>query len=450
MFRRTPFLLVLAVVAWSLVAGQTPAAAPNSGQANQGQGNQGQTADPQSQPKPDSSAKGGDQSKPGDPNVLILKAPQMPITQQTAPELRAVDLEKRQKLSDGTRLQLVQLMQSEFAHVRKYFPLGDRSLVINPQGQVTPGDAALFQQIQMHGAAAKVGDKVQITGFIIHEKTITLQINGGPKKKSKWYQHISVGVGGPGGGISPTDDPNQAQPTGAEMTLQFSKQVPEMTADELRKLLSPVFDFSVKTAPEVFAETLPPKIRDAIKNHEVLVGMNREMVIMAKDRPGQKNREKDDKGKEYEEWMYGEPPQDVIFVRFYGDEVTQVKTAKVGGSITVKTEKEVDVKDGVISLAVLQASNSPQDVKQQPDQSQQQPTKRPTLRREGEQPDTEILRAPNGQTTGQQQQPHQQDDPEWGTAGEGKKPPPQNDQQPPPVQPQTGQLPQPDPQKPPL
>jgi hypothetical protein len=227
-----------------------------------------------------------------------------------------------------------------------------------------------------------------------------------------------------------------------------------MNAEELRKLLSPVLDFSVKTAPEVFAETLPPKIRDAIKNHEVLVGMNHEMVIMAKDRPGQKNREKDDKGKEYEEWMYGEPPQDVIFVRFYGDEVTQVKTAKVGGSVTVKTQKEVDVKDGVISLAVLQASNSPQDVKQQPDQ-QQQPAKRPTLRRDGEQPDTEILRAPNGQTQGQQQQPHQQDDPEWGT--EGKQSPPQNSQQPPngqppqdtPQQPQSGQPPATDSQKPP-
>jgi hypothetical protein len=437
MVRRTSFLLVSVLIAWGLVTGQTPAPAQNSGQVSQGQ-----TADPQSQPK------SGDQAKPADPNVLILKAPQMPITQQTAPELRAVDLEKRQKLSDGTRLQLVQLMQSEFAHVRKYFPLGDKSLVINPQGQVSPGDAALFQQIQMHGAAAKVGDKVQITGFIIHEKSITLQLNGGAKRKSKWYQHISVGVGGPGGGVSPTDDPNQAQPTGAEMTLQFNKQVPEMTADELRKLLSPVLDFSVKTAPEVFAETLPPKIRDAIKNHVVLVGMNHEMVIMAKDRPGQKNREKDDKGKEYEEWMYGEPPQDVIFVRFYGDEVTQVKTAKVGGSITVKTEKEVDVKDGVITLAVLQASNSPQDVKQQPDQTQQQPTKKPTLRREGEQPDTEILRAPNGQTTGQQQ-PRQQDDPEWGT--DGKKSPPQNGQQAPQdnqPQPQTGQPP-PDPQKPP-
>ena len=414
MLRRTPFLLAVAVAASSIAAGQD---APKA-------------ADPQAQSKPESPAPADAKAKPADPSVLILKAPQMPASAPTAPQLRAVDLEKRGKLSDGTRLKLIQLIDAEFVHVRKYVPLGDKSMVINPQGQVSPSDAALFQQIQAHGAAAKLGDKVQITSIAFHEKSISLQINGGPKKKSKWYQHISVGVGGPGGGVSPTDR-NEVQATGAELTLQFNKQVPEMTADELRKLLSPVLDFAVKSAAEVYVDTLPPKIKEAIKNHEVLVGMNRDMVVMAKDRPPQKVREKDDKGKEYEEWIYGAPPQDVVFVRLVGDEVIQVKTARVGGRVSVKTEKEVDVKDGVASLAVLKASNSPQDVKQE--EQQQQPTRKPTLRREGEQPDDapEVLRAPNGQTQPQPQQ--HQDDPEWGTNGQQ---PPQNGRQPPPQDPQ--------------
>ncbi len=397
MVRRMPFFLALAGMALSFAVGQEPPATSNQGQA------QNQPA----QSKPEST------TKPEDSHVLILKSPQPLPSQQTAPQLRAADLENRPKLSNETRLQLIQLMDAEFVHVRKYFPLGDKSIVINPQGQVNPSDAALFQQAQLKGTAAKVGDKVQITSIAIHEKSITFQINGGAKRKSKWYQHVSIGVGGPGGVVSP-DDPNQAQPTGAEMTLQFNKQVPEMTAEELRKLLSPVLDFAIKSAAEVYEETLPPKIRDAIKNHEVLVGMNRDMVIMAKDRPPQKNREKDEHGKEYEEWIYGTPPQDVVFVRFYGDEVTQVKTARVGGAVTIKTEKEVDVKDGVATLAALQASSSPQDVKKEPDQPQQ-PAHRPTLRREGEQPDTEILRAPNGQTT---QTPGHADEPEWGTNGQ--------------------------------
>jgi hypothetical protein len=417
MLRRTPFILALAVGAWGLVAAQQPAATSN-------------------QDPPAPQAQSGQTSTQSDnPNVLILKAPQAPPSVNVAPELRAVELEKRGKLTPTTRMQLIRLMTAEFAHTRKYFPLGDKSLTINPQGQVIPGDVVLFQQAQLHGVAAKVGDKVQITAIAFHEKSITLQLNGGAKKKTKWYQHIQVGVGGSGGTYSPND--TVETPTGAEMTLQFSKDIPEMNAEELRKLLSPVLDFSVKSAAEVYAETLPPKIRDAIKNHEVLVGMNREMVVAAKERPPQKDREKDDKGKEYEEWIYGTPPQDVIFVRFYGDEVTQVKTAKVGGQVVTKTEKEVDVKDGVVTLAVLQASSSPQDVKPEPNQPQQQPAHKPTLRREGEQPETEILRAPNGQTT-QQTQPSHPDEPEWGTKGQPQQ-----------QQPQGGQPPQQTPQKPP-
>lgn len=421
--RRTPFFLALAGAALSLATGQEPAAPPSPTQAG----------NPQAQSKPESPDKAGVQPKQ-DSNVLILKAPQPPQAlpaEQTTPQLRAVDLENRPKLSNQTRLELIKLIDAEFVHVRKYLPLGDKSVVINPRGQVSPSDAVLFQQAQTRGTAAKVGDKVQITGIAIHEKSINLQINGGAKRKSKWYQHISIGVGGPGGGISPTDDPNQARATGADMTLQFSKQVPEMTAEELRKLLSPVLDFAVKSAAEVYVDTLPPKIRDAIKNHEVLVGMNRDMVVMAKDRPPQKDREKDEHGKEYEEWIYGTPPQDVVFVRFYGDEVTQVKTARVSGAVTIKTQKEVDVKDGVVTLAALQASNSPEDVKKDSDQPQQ-PAHRPTLRREGEQPDTEILRAPNGQTT---QTSEHQDEPEWGA----NPPPPQKGQQLPPDPPKPPQ-----------
>lgn len=408
---RLPFLVAAVFVLAGIASGQQPA--PGAGQDK--------PAPAQSQSTP-AQSQSNDQAKPADANVFVLRSPKAPPSTQFTPLLRAVDLEKRPKVDEGTRMLLIQSLDAEFVHTRKFIALGDKSIVINPQGQVSPGDAALFQQAQAHGAVAKVGDKVQITNVIFHEKSISVQINGGPKKHGKWYDHVSIGVGGDGGTMSPTN-PNDNPATGAEFTLQFDKQIPQMTGDELRKLLSPVLDFSLKTAGQVYAETLPPKIRDAIKNHEVLVGMNRDMVVMAKDRPPQKVREKDDKGKEYEEWIYGAPPQDVVFVRLVGDEVTQVKTAKAGGEIVVKTEKEVDVKDGVATLAALKASQSPQDVKQQSqeEQEQQQPKAKPTLRREGEQPDVEILRAPNGQT---QQTPGQPNEPEWGTDGKPQSTPP--------------------------
>ena len=338
-----------------------------------------------------------------------IKAPE---NLSTAPELKAADLEKRPALNDGTKMQLIRIMDAEFAHVRKYFPIGDKSMVINPDGTVKPGDDTLFRMAQSYGAAAKVGDKVQITNVVVHEKSIYLEINGGPKKKTKWYQHIQIaGMGGSTGGV----DPNSAQPTGAAVTLEFKKHVPEMTGAELKQLLSPVLDFSVKTAAEVYVDTLPPKIRAAVKNHEVLVGMNREMVVMAKDRAPQKVREKDEKGHEYEEWIYGAPPQDVVFVRFIGDEVVQVKIAKVGGEITVKTQKEVEVKDGVPTLAALKAADNPEEVKGGPQPAEQQ-TKAPSLKRPDEQPDPVV------QHTGTPTAPQApaQDEPQWGTNG---KPP---------------------------
>lgn len=397
--RRLPFLIAPLLVT-GVALGQEPA----------GSASQQKPANPPAQTD--------SQGKPADSNVFVLASPKAPASVQFTPQLRAVDLGKRRKLDENTRVLLIQSLDAEFVHTRRYFPLGDKSIVISPQGQVSPGDAVLFQQMQAHGIAAKVGDKVQITNVIFHDRAIAVQINGGPKKHGKWYDHVSIGIGGDGGAVSPTN-PNDNQATGAEFRVQFDKEIPEMTGDELRQLLSPVLDFSLKSAAQVYAETLPPKIRDAIKSHEVLVGMNRDMVVMAKDRPPQKVREKDDKGREYEEWIYGEAPQDVIFVRFIGDEVTQVKTAKVGGEISVKTEKEVDVKDGVVTLAALQASTSPQDVKQQPDQPQENKP-RPTLRRDGERPEVEILRAPNGQTQPTQGQPSE---PEWGTDGKPQPPP---------------------------
>jgi len=366
-------------------------------------------------------ASGQKQSTP--PNVIVLKPQAPPANQpQFKPELRAVDLENRPKLNEATRMKLIGLMDAEFVHVRKYLPLGAKDIVVTPEGQVKPSDTQLFQMMQSSGTAAKLGDKVQISNVIFHEKSIVFEINGGPRKKSGRYQHVQI-MGA--GGATPTGDNGQSQPTGASMTLQFNKHVPEMTADELKKLISPVLDFSVKTAAEVYVETLPPKIRDAIKKHEVLVGMNKDMVVAARDRPRQKIREKDEQGKEYEEWLYGAAPQDVTFVRFKGDEVTQVKIAKVSGQVITKTQKEVDVKDGVVSLASLKASDSPEDAQRNP-QDQKQPTKRPTLKRPDEVDQTTQPTQGNAP-----ENPPRDDEPQWGSKKPGDDTPSQQPQKPP-------------------
>jgi hypothetical protein len=364
-----------------------------------------------------------------------LKPPE-PEQQPIGPHLKPSDLDSRQTLNNTTRMDLIRLLDAEFVHTRKNFPLGDKNMVIGDDGTVKPGDDMLFRMAQNSGAAAKIGDRVQITNIVFREKAIYLEINGGPKKKQKWYQHIEVGVGG---GSSPVDS-NQVKSTGAALTIEFKKHVPEMTGAELKQILSPVLDFSVKTAAEVFADTLPPKIRQAVKNHEVLVGMNHDMVIMAKERPQQKIREKDDQGRPYEEWIYGALPQDVVFVRFVGDEVVLVKIAKVSGEVITKTQKEVQIADGVPTLTTLKSSDSPQDEKGgiQPTQT----VHRPTLKRPDEQTEQEVKQQQQQQAGQPGTQTPQQDEPQWGTSGNPQPAGASQQQQPPPPDPQ--QTPEPE------
>src|SRR5262249_12769639 len=99
-----------------------------------------------------------------------------------------------------------------------------------------------------------------------------------------------------------------------------------------------------------------------------------------------------------------------------------VKIAKVAGEVIVKTEKEVDVKDGVASLAALKAGASPAEAARQQEEPPQ-PTRKPTLRREGEQTEPTLQLPTNGQG-----QPSHPAEPEWGTGGKpGEKQPPSQD-----------------------
>jgi hypothetical protein len=100
-----------------------------------------------------------------------------------------------------------------------------------------------------------------------------------------------------------------------------------------------------------------------------LVGMNSEMVLHAVGKPPKKVRERDGEN-EYEEWIYGQPPQDVDFVRIMGDEVVRVETMKVGGEKILRTEKEV----------ILQKPETEEAKKQ----DEVRPANAPSLRRPGE------------------------------------------------------------------
>jgi hypothetical protein len=206
-----------------------------------------------------------------------------------------------------------------------------------------------------------------ITRFDLKNDRMHFEINGGPVKKSKWYQHIQVGVNGAGGTPGGATDPIN-NPRGSYVDVVFDHHIPDLSVEQVKQMLRPVFDFDSKSPVDAYLESVPPKVKDAIKNHQVLVGMNREMVIYSKGRPSKKIREKDAET-EYEDWIYGEPPQDVDFVRVVGDEVIRVETMKVDGEKVVRTQKEVELGGPTVASAA---------------QKENKPVKAPTLRRPGE------------------------------------------------------------------
>lgn len=289
---------------------------------------------------------------------------------ETPSSAQTVDLAKAPAMSKDTRQNLIHAFDAELVYIRTAFPMGRGGLKLH-NGVVSPRGQELQMMMSTYGPAAKPGDLARISDIRINDRSIHFEINGGPVKKKKWYQHIEVGGMGGSTPIAPSD--SNANARGSFVDLIFDRSVPEMTPVQLKQLLFPVFDFNSKSAVEAYLETVPPKVKQAIKEHRVLVGMNREMVIYAKGRPPKKDRERDG-DTEYEEWIYGEPPQDVEFVRFVGDEVIRDETMKVGGSKIVKTEKEVDIKK---EPTQAKAGDQPR------------PANAPTLRRPGEEaPDT--------------------------------------------------------------
>lgn len=272
------------------------------------------------------------------------------------------------RISKQTRWDLVHDFASDLVYIRTPFPMGKTGLTLK-NGIISPSGEDLQQMMAIWGPSVKPGDLARISAISIKDDHIRFEINGGPVRKKKWYQHIEVGGMGGMTPIAPSD-PN-ANPRGTYLDLVFDNYVPEINAKQLKQMLSPVFDFNSKSPLEAYLETVPPKVKEAIKNHHVLVGMNQEMVIYAKGRAPNKDREKDKDGNEYEEWIYGQPPEPVEFVRFEGDEVIRVETMDVTGEKTVRTAKEVNIAPPAVA-------------KEQP---ANQPINAPTMRRPGEVPD---------------------------------------------------------------
>ena len=130
-------------------------------------------------------------------------------------------------------------------------------------------------------------------------------------------------------------------------------------------------------------------MREAVEAHEILVGMNRRMVIAAMGEPKTKEREHssetDPDSPIYEEWIYGDPPQPTQFVRFKNGRVARLEIAAIGKPIEVhdKNEMGAEVEPTLQARTIVNG-----DVQPTGEEGGTRAATAPTLRRPGEVLDT--------------------------------------------------------------
>jgi sulfur carrier protein ThiS len=236
---------------------------------------------------------------------------------------------KNTTLQEGSKLELIRYVSGEFAKAVKPLPAGKEGF------HVTVGKPLetehLDRAVATHGAAINTGDNVQITKLEFRDHQIVVDVNGGGRGKRHWRDHIQIGIGGGYPTMQSTSTQDQGPPgmqpgMGSTIFLEFNKQLPDLTPDELKQLLSPFLNFAKERSAAVqWFDTLPPEMKKAIQDRRPVVGMDREELVAAIGKPDHKVRERDSEGNDIEDWIYGQPPSKTVFIRFQGERVTSIK-----------------------------------------------------------------------------------------------------------------------------
>ena len=249
----------------------------------------------------------------------------------TAPSPAPATRPRAESLQETSKLALIRYVSGEFAKATRPIPGGKDGFILNA-GQPLKGDL-LDRAVATHGAAINPGDRVQITKLEFRDKTIVVDLNGGGRGKHTFLDHLHLETNGAGMPQSTVTSTNpDGSPTGmipgagSTIFLDFPKNIPDLSPDELKGLLAPFLDFSRERSASVhWIDTLPPPMKQAIQDRRPALGMDREMVVAAIGRPEHKVRERDNSGNEIEDWIYGTPPDKTIFVEFTGNTVTSIK-----------------------------------------------------------------------------------------------------------------------------
>lgn len=251
-----------------------------------------------------------------------------------APIARAAD--KPDKLTMEDRVELTRGLTAEYANAKVLLPRAKKALEFNADnGSWDKNEWAAIAKDS--GPAARTGDTVQVTKVDLFDDHIVLQINNGFRGGQHWYHGVQLDTGAGPVPMSQNSDVNA--PGGTSIVVQFHKSIEGMKATQIKKLLAPVLDFDRHSVTEIYSETLPPEVRQAIKDKHVVVGMDRDQVRMALGVPVHKEREPKD-GVELEDWVYGIAPGKITFVTFNGEKVIKVKEDYAGLGTDVGAVKQ--------------------------------------------------------------------------------------------------------------
>jgi len=353
----------------------------------------------------------------------------------------------KSELDTKTRLELIRSLQAEQGFAMRPFPRGHKGLTLAANGKLEPYGEEYVAMVTSEGLSAKPGDRLVLTDIKFDHARIVFDLNGGPDPKHRFLRHVQIGMGpNMTNPVAPQGDGQD--PVGARLTLVFHGHVPELTGAEVKALLTPLISFDVKTPIQAFTDTLPPKLKEAILNHHVMVGMSTDMVLFAKGQPEKKSREIDGQ-MPFEEWIYGKPPKDVEFVRINGNRVIRVEIAKIGEKPQIFTEDEVAGlmrTDGTPLTPAIPGARGAQMGDAERDPDTQAPAAPPSIRNPGE-------KLPDDARTGVMkpvQFPKEKPAPQPGANpdGEPEAPPPAAEQPPNGVQPPPADATQPAPAKP--
>jgi hypothetical protein len=239
---------------------------------------------------------------------------------------------KSDTLQETSKLSLIRFVSGEFAKARKPLPSGKDGVTLLAEKPLD--EDMLNRAVSTHGAAVNTGDNCQITRLEFRDRVIIVDVNGGGRPHKSWKDHIQFGMGNPMPTTTTTTTTNgqdQGPPgfqegRGGTIYLQFAKNIPDLSPDELKNLLNPFLDFAKeKSASVQWIDTLPPEMKKAITDRHPVVGMDRDEVVAAIGKPDRKVRERDSQGNDTEDWIYGHPPEKTVFVHFTGDRVTVIK-----------------------------------------------------------------------------------------------------------------------------